>query len=300
MKSSLKITLVLLLTALLSSCAWVSKRPDPPYESLRETKPETAPVTDPETEPETAPETVPETEPETIPETEPETVPETEPETVPETEPETEPFEKPAKVPGAEITGYTSKGYPIEVKNGVPYIDGQVIANKTYSLPADYYPALDYEYDGDPFPVTPETRAAFNRMCADAMKAGVTEFDSCSSFRSYGLQEYLYNSYIQSHGKEQADRFSARPGHSEHETGLAIDINFCNTTFETTDAGIWLAAHCCDYGFIIRYPKGKESVTGYMYEPWHVRYIGSPELCRAITEAGTMEEYYGFSSVYPD
>ena len=303
MKISLKITLVLLLTALLSSCVWVSKRPELPYESLRETKPDTAPVTDPETKPQTAPETVPETVPETIPETEPvtepETIPETEPETVPETEPETEPFEKPAKVPGAEITGYTSKGYPIEVRNGVTYIDGQVIANKTYSLPADYYPALDYEYDGDPFPVTPETRAAFNRMCADAAKEGI-HFYSVSSFRDYPTQEWLYNSYIQSHGKAQADRFSARPGHSEHETGLAIDVIDCHTVFETTKEGIWLAAHCCDYGFIIRYPKGKESVTGYMYEPWHVRYIGSPELCRAITEAGTMEEYYGFSSVYPD
>lgn len=303
MKISLKITLVLLLTALLSSCVWVSKRPELPYESLRETKPDTAPVTDPETKPQTAPETVPETVPETIPETEPvtepETIPETEPETVPETEPETEPFEKPAKIPGAEITGYTSKGYPIEVKDGVTYIDGQVIVNKTYTLPKTYYPALDYATPDDVFPVTPETRAAFNRMCADAAKEGIW-FYSVSSFRDYPTQEWLYNSYIQSHGKESADRFSARPGHSEHETGLAIDIIDCHTVFETTKEGIWLAEHCNDYGFLIRYPKGKESVTGFMYEPWHIRYLGSPELCRAIAEAGTMEEYYGFSSVYPD
>ena len=307
MKISLKITLVLLLTALLSSCVWVSKRPELPYESLRETKPDTAPVTDPETKPQTAPETAPETVPETVPETipetepvtEPETIPETEPETVPETEPETEPFEKPAKIPGAEITGYTSKGYPIEVKDGVTYIDGQVIVNKTYTLPKTYYPALDYATPDDVFPVTPETRAAFNRMCADAAKEGIW-FYSVSSFRDYPTQEWLYNSYIQSHGKESADRFSARPGHSEHETGLAIDIIDCHTVFETTKEGIWLAEHCNDYGFLIRYPKGKESVTGFMYEPWHIRYLGSPELCRAIAEAGTMEEYYGFSSVYPD
>ena len=299
MKSSLKITLVLLLTALLSSCVWVSKRPEPPYESQRETKPETEPETEPETVPETVSETEPVTIPETEPQTEPETIPETEPETVPETEPETEPFEKPAKVPGAEITGYTSKGYPIEVKDGVTYIDGQVIVNKTYTLPKTYYPALDYATPDDVFPVTPETRAAFNRMCADAAKEGI-RFYSVSSFRDYPTQEWLYNSYIQSHGKELADRFSARPGHSEHETGLAIDIIDCHTVFETTKEGIWLAAHCNDYGFLIRYPKGKESITGFMYEPWHIRYLGSPELCRAIAEAGTMEEYYGFSSVYPD
>lgn len=305
---SLCISLVLLFSVLLSSCAWGSRRSDPPFDSLRETEPgtipetepgtipETMPETAPETSSETEPETIPETEPETIPETEPETIPETEPETMPETEPETEPSEK---VPGAVIVGYTEKGWPIEVKNGVTYIDGLVIANKTYTLPADYYPPLDYEYNGDPFPVTPETRAAFNRMCADAAKEGI-HFYSVSSFRDYPTQEWLYNSYVQSHGKASADRFSARPGHSEHETGLAIDVIDCHTVFESTKEGIWLASHCCDYGFIIRYPKGKESVTGFIYEPWHIRYIGSPELCRAITEAGTMEEYYGFSSVYPD
>ncbi len=299
MKISLKITLILLFTVLLSSCVWVSKRPELPYESLRETKSETAPVTGPETDPETVPETVPETEPVTEPETIPETVPVTEPETVPETESSSEPSEKTAKVPGAVVTGYTEKGYPIEVRDGVTYIDGQVIANKTFALPENYYPALDYASPDDVFPVTPETRAAFNRMYADAAKEGIW-FYSVSSFRDYKTQEWLYNSYVQSHGKASADRFSARPGHSEHETGLAIDIIDCHTVFETTKEGIWLAAHCCDYGFIIRYPKGKEEVTGYMYEPWHIRYIGSPELCRAITEAGTMEEYYGFSSVYPD
>ncbi|MDG3044442.1 M15 family metallopeptidase [Bacillus sp. B6(2022)] len=102
-----------------------------------------------------------------------------------------------------------------------------------------------------------------------------------STFRSYDRQRVLYNNYVASHGKKQADRFSARPGYSEHQTGLAFDIGGVNSkhwaedSFANTKEAKWLAKHAHEFGFIIRYPKGKEKVTGYQYEPWHLRYLGS-------------------------
>jgi D-alanyl-D-alanine carboxypeptidase len=115
----------------------------------------------------------------------------------------------------------------------------------------------------------------------------------CSGFRSYAYQQNLYNRYVARDGKAEADRYSARPGHSEHQTGLAMDVNSVGQSFAYTSEGKWLAAHAHEYGFIIRYPKGKEDITGYMYEPWHIRYVGV-EIAKEITEAGiTFEEYMG-------
>lgn len=119
-----------------------------------------------------------------------------------------------------------------------------------------------------------------------------------SGYRSYGTQESLYNSYVANWGKAAADKFSAKPGQSEHQTGLAMDItceamNFqLDETFGETDEGKWVAENAYRFGFIIRYPKGKEDVTGYMYEPWHIRYLGT-ELAKEVYESGlTLEEYF--------
>lgn len=101
-------------------------------------------------------------------------------------------------------------------------------------------------------------------------------------------------------GKEKADTYSARAGYSEHQTGLAIDVNTVDMTFDNTDESNWLSNNCYKYGFVIRYPKDKESITGYMYEPWHIRYVGK-DLASKLYNNGnpiTFEEYYGIDSKY--
>ena len=101
-------------------------------------------------------------------------------------------------------------------------------------------------------------------------------------------------------GKEKADTYSARAGYSEHQTGLAIDLNSIDMTFDNTDESNWLKDNCYKYGFIIRYPNDKEDITGYMYEPWHIRYVGK-NLANVLYNNGdwiTLEEYYGIDSKY--
>ena len=147
--------------------------------------------------------------------------------------------------------------------------------------------------------LTEDTQAAFADKQSGAAADGIGLF-VCSGFRSYTYQASLYNNYVNRDGRAAADTYSARPGHSEHQTGLAIDVNSTDGSMATSPEGIWLAAHCAEYGFIIRYPQGKEEITGYMYEPWHVRYVGK-ELAAELTENGlTLEEYFGLTSVYDE
>ena len=170
--------------------------------------------------------------------------------------------------------------------DGAAYIDGIIIVNKTYSLPEDYGNGED-----------PEALSAFYEMQNDAYSDNIY-LEIISGFRSYETQYYTYNSFVYDRGTELADRVSARPGHSEHQTGLAFDINTTANYFADTPEAAWLAEHCAEYGFIIRYPKDKEYVTGYAYEPWHIRYIGR-EKAKIMTQSGlTLEEYYGLTSYY--
>lgn len=176
----------------------------------------------------------------------------------------------------------------IETIDGVTYADGVLIVNKTYTVPKEYGDGL-----------TEDTQAAFAEMQTGAAADGIGLF-VCSGFRSYTYQASLYNNYVNRDGRAAADTYSARPGHSEHQTGLAIDVNSTDGSMATSPEGIWLAAHCAEYGFIIRYPQGKEEITGYMYEPWHVRYVGKA-LAAELTESGlTLEEYFGLTSVYDE
>ena len=162
------------------------------------------------------------------------------------------------------------------------------MVNKTYPVPADYNPGID-----------PEAQAAFDKMQADAYSLGLNIYIS-SGFRSYDYQAGLYQRYVDQSGQEAADRFSARPGHSEHQTGLAFDLNSITDEFKDTDEGKWVTENCHKYGFIIRYPADKESVTGYMYEPWHIRYLGV-ETAQAVHDSGLcLEEYLGITSEYAD
>ena len=198
------------------------------------------------------------------------------------------PTEKPTtKAPAPDRVSTSSKGYEIKTVNGVTYVDGVLVANKTYGLPASYY-------TGD---LTAECDSAYDRLKAAAAKAGYSLYIS-SGFRDYETQEVIYNRYVANDGKANADRYSARPGHSEHQTGLAIDLNGVSDAFGDTATGKWVAAHCHEYGFILRYPKGKEAQTGYMYEPWHIRYVGK-SVATKIAESGLcLEEYYGITSEY--
>jgi len=233
---------------------------------------------------------VTETEP-IVTETEP-VVTETEP-VVTETEPivtETEPIVTETEPPKIEVppeTNITSNGYSITVKDGITYVDGVLIANKTYALPETY----------NPQGLTSETYAAFIEMQSAASAEGLGIYVK-SGFRSYYDQRYIYNGYVSRDGVAAADRYSARAGHSEHQSGMAIDVNSTLTSFKDTPEGIWLRDNCHLFGFIIRYPEGKESITGYMYEPWHIRYVGK-DLAAKIKESGLcLEEYFGITSAY--
>ena len=168
----------------------------------------------------------------------------------------------------------------------VTYIKGVLIANKSYPLPASYNPG-----------VNGEAYAAFKNMQSAASSAGLNIYIS-SGFRSYETQRQIYNSYVASYGQASADTFSARPGYSEHQTGLCFDLNSIDDSFANTKEGAWVAENCYKYGFIIRYPKGKESATGYKYEPWHIRYLGV-DLATTVHKSGlSLEEYLGITSFY--
>ena len=123
-----------------------------------------------------------------------------------------------------------------------------------------------------------------------------------SGYRSYEYQQGLYEKYVSRDGKQQADTYSARPGHSEHQSGLSFDLNSVNDSFAATDEGKWVQDNAYLYGFIIRYPKDKSNETGYKYEPWHLRYVGK-DLASKLYNNGdwiTMETYFGIDSRYKD
>lgn len=136
-----------------------------------------------------------------------------------------------------------------------------------------------------------EAAEAFMRMSDAASAEGVT-VKVVSGYRDKVYQEGLYNTYAANNGVQEADTYSARPRHSEHETGLCCDINDVNASFEYTQAFQWLQQNGAEYGYILRYPKGKEGITGYIYEPWHWRYVGK-ETAIAVKNSGlTYDEYY--------
>lgn len=208
----------------------------------------------------------------------------TTPDTEPEPEPETDPPASSTPAPAPKYSG----SHKMEVIDGITYFDGVMIANKTYTLPASYNPG-----------VQPEAMDAFYDMQAAAAADGISLW-ILSSFRSYEDQDVIYNRYVAQDGRDAADTYSSRPGHSDHQTGYTFDLNSLEQDFQYDPAGQWLDKNCYKYGFIIRYPKGKESSTGYMYEPWHVRYIGV-DLATKVTQSGlSLEEYFGITSQYQD
>lgn len=174
-----------------------------------------------------------------------------------------------------------------------------VLVNKYHALPSDYVPEVEllgsrYGYGY----LRPEAAAAFRAM-ADAARADGISLRSVSAYRSYGQQESVYNRYLTWDDQATVDTYSARPGFSEHQTALALDINTASLSahFENTPAYAWLTEHCAEYGFILRYPQGKESVTGYSFEPWHYRYVGTEIAQACMTRGLTYEEYLALQPV---
>ena len=161
--------------------------------------------------------------------------------------------------------------------------DEIVIANKHYPLSKDYNPGEN-----------PTAKAELLKLIAAMQEAGFPISDHYSGFRSYETQTQLYQDYVNKDGKAEADRYSARPGYSEHQTGLAFDLIGTDGDLVTVEkAAQCLLDHAADYGFVVRYLKGKEKETGYMAEEWHLRYVGKE--AKDIAASGlSLEEYYGF------
>lgn len=180
-----------------------------------------------------------------------------------------------------------------------------VIANKKHHLPDGYEPSdlrtLNVT-EGSGYYLRDEAATALENMFAAALKDGVTLLPA-SAYRSQAYQEPLYNGYVQQYGKDEADTISSRPGYSDHQTGLAIDIadhdraTVFTADMENTPEGKWLYEHAHEYGFVLRYPKGKDAITGYTFEPWHYRYIGVQNATDIwnVSPDETIEEYYGIS-----
>lgn len=175
-----------------------------------------------------------------------------------------------------------------------------ILVNKFNYLDSNFVPenitkiSLSYAYSDNS--VTKETNDAYIKMAADAKKEGI-QLLANSSYRDYQKQESVYKEYYYSKGITYADKYAARAGYSEHQTGLSIDIftNGATTkTFEDTEAFKWLSENSYKYGFILRYPKDKEYLTGYEYESWHYRYLGISEATKVYNSGLTYDEYYAY------
>ena len=175
-----------------------------------------------------------------------------------------------------------------------------MLVNKYNHLSNEYEPddieniSIKYAYANNS--VRKEVNEHFVEMCKAAKEQGLTLIAN-STYRNYEKQESIYNSYVSKKGQEYADQYAARPGYSEHQTGLTIDIITYNTKgedFENTEEFKWLVDNSYKYGFILRYPKDKEYLTGYAYESWHYRYLGLEMAKKVHDENITYDEYYAY------
>ena len=162
----------------------------------------------------------------------------------------------------------------------------QMVVNKKHKLPADYNPGEN-----------PNAGEKVRELIKKMQELGFSISNQYSGFRSYEYQTKLYQNYVNKDGKEAADTYSARPGYSEHQTGLAFDIlngagGLLGDNPQDEKAIEWLHSHAHEYGFIVRFQEGKEAITGYQAEAWHLRYVG--DIAEKIyTSNLTLEEYFG-------
>ncbi|MBE6152316.1 MAG: D-alanyl-D-alanine carboxypeptidase family protein [Firmicutes bacterium] len=173
-----------------------------------------------------------------------------------------------------------------------------VLINKNYKLPNEYIPndleMISNFYSNDNKYLRKEAKKAFESLSRDASVLGY-KIIAVSAYRDYEYQDRLYNNYVEEKGNDYADKCSARPGHSEHQTGLAVDVMGSNSDYDEFENSIefeWMKNNAHKYGFILRYPQNKIQITGFKYEPWHYRYVGI-KVAKIIYEQDlTLEEYY--------
>ncbi|XMB87426.1 M15 family metallopeptidase [Mycoplasmatota bacterium WC44] len=179
-----------------------------------------------------------------------------------------------------------------------------ILVNKQNALPSDYVPK-DLIVPNVSFPfIEFQEKKQLSKQAALALeklfnKAKIDEIDlyAISGYRSYPRQKLIYDSNVKEYGEEEANQFSAKPGESEHQTGLAMDVSAPSVDldlveeFGDTKEGKWLKENAPSFGYIIRYPKGKEEITGYQYEPWHLRYVGVDAASVINKENLTLEEF---------
>lgn len=176
------------------------------------------------------------------------------------------------------------------------------LVNKTNLLDSDYEPKdlvtpnirLQTASDTTAL-LRKEAATAIEDMFNDAKKVGI-KLIGISGYRPYEYQEIIYNNKVSRDGVNEANKYVAKPGSSEHQTGLVMDVlsteySNLDNGFENTNAYKWLSENMSKYGFILRYPKGKESITGYQYEPWHLRYVGVKDAKEINKNQLTLEEY---------
>ncbi len=173
--------------------------------------------------------------------------------------------------------------------------DLTILVNKYHKLPDDYEPddLTPLSYNNGYYKLRKDAAEAFEKLTSAALIDNVV-FYPFSAYRSFSTQERLYNRYVDEDGQENADTYSARPGFSEHQLGLAVDVRSSTLNDNLTPEHYeWMLNNSYKYGFIVRYPKGKQYITQYMEEPWHIRYLGI-ELATKVHDSGlTYDEYYG-------
>ena len=183
-----------------------------------------------------------------------------------------------------------------------------VLVNRKYLLPSTYIPKnlvvpnidFSFSYVNDKRKMRKIAATALEKLFAAGEKKGIKLY-GVSGYRSYARQKEIYDRNVAIRGKAATDAVSAMPGSSEHQTGLTIDVSAqsvsyrLDQSFGDTKEGKWLAKHCHEYGFIIRYPYNKEKITGYSYEPWHIRYVGTTVASYLYKNNLTLEEYYGIT-----
>lgn len=194
--------------------------------------------------------------------------------------------------PDSSLLAFDKKRYSLDDPTSL-----WVVANKKRPLPDTFVPP-NLTSVGNSQQIQAEAATALDQLTTAAGKNQVA-LRALSGYRSFNTQKTLYNSYVMNDGQANADTYSARPGHSEHQTGLAIDLGNgsgqCDLEicFADTPGGKWLATNAHTYGFIIRYPDGKTDITGYQYEPWHLRYVGVDLANELYNKQQTMEEFFG-------
>ena len=174
----------------------------------------------------------------------------------------------------------------------------KILVNKYYSLDEKYEPdnleTISKQYALEGMELVHDAKIAFEEMAKAAKKENLNII-AMSTYRDYNYQVKIYNQYVKADGQEKVDTYSGRPGYSEHQTGLAVDVyngkvNY--TKFETTKEFAWMNEHAHEYGFILRFPKDKIEETGYTYESWHYRYVGKNEAKYIKENNISFEEYY--------